>query len=97
MLVMIHSFSSRSLQKVWRGKRSRKLPVAMQSLIRRKLRMLNNVEDPSHIAALELKTNKSETSCWYALPVKEGCHLLFLWEEQGRAHHIDIVQPTPSS
>jgi len=45
---MIVSFGSKDTDKIWRGEQVRKLPIEIQQLGRRKLRMLNNsqsVED----------------------------------------------------
>lgn len=39
---MIRNFADKEAEKIWAGVISRRLPVAIQSVIRRKLRMLNN-------------------------------------------------------
>ena len=41
---MIRSFRDKRAETIWRGQSSRKLPVGIQSVVRRKLRMLNNAE-----------------------------------------------------
>ena len=42
---MIKSFDSKETEKVWKGERSRKLPLEVQKIGRRKLRMINNSQD----------------------------------------------------
>ena len=39
---MIVSFGSKETEKIWKGEKSRKLPLEIQHIARRKLRMLNN-------------------------------------------------------
>jgi len=39
---MIKSFGSRETEKIWEGSRSARLPLEIQNIGRRKLRMLNN-------------------------------------------------------
>lgn len=42
---MIRSFRDKETEKVWHGRYSGKLPGDIQSVARRKLRMINNAED----------------------------------------------------
>lgn len=42
---MIKSVGNAETEKIWEGPQSRKLPVAMQNVARRKLRMINNAQN----------------------------------------------------
>ena len=42
---MIQSFGSKETEKIWNGIRVKKMPLEIQSVGRRKLRMLNNSQD----------------------------------------------------
>lgn len=42
---MIVSFSSKETEKIWKGEQVRKLPIEIQNIGRRKLRMLNNSQN----------------------------------------------------
>ena len=42
---MIISFGSKETEKIWNGIRVKKLPIEIQNIGRRKMRMLNNSQD----------------------------------------------------
>lgn len=42
---MIVSFGSKDTEKIWLGERVKKIPMVIQKIGRRKLRMLNNSQD----------------------------------------------------
>ncbi|MGC9367894.1 MAG: type II toxin-antitoxin system RelE/ParE family toxin, partial [bacterium] len=42
---MIKSFKCKETEKIWLGKLSRKLPLEIQNIARRKLRMMNNAQN----------------------------------------------------
>jgi proteic killer suppression protein len=42
---MIVSFGSKETEKIWGGTRVKKIPIDIQNIGRRKLRMLNNSQD----------------------------------------------------
>ncbi len=42
---MIVSFASKETEKIWKGQRVSKIPVIIQEVGRRKLRMINNAVD----------------------------------------------------
>jgi proteic killer suppression protein len=41
---MIKAFGDKGTEKIWEGTRSKKLPNEIQSIARRKLRMINNAQ-----------------------------------------------------
>ena len=42
---MIKPFKASETEKIWEGKRSKKLPSQIQQIARRKLRMINNTQN----------------------------------------------------
>jgi proteic killer suppression protein len=42
---MINSFGDKESAKIWNGIRSKKLPIEIQDVARRKLRMINNAQE----------------------------------------------------
>ncbi|MGB6035028.1 MAG: plasmid maintenance system killer family protein, partial [Cryomorphaceae bacterium] len=42
---MIISFGSKETEKIWQAERIKKMPLDIQNIGRRKLRMLNNAQD----------------------------------------------------
>ncbi len=63
---MIVSFGSKITEKIWQGERVKKLPLEIQQIGRRKLRMLNNSQNvvdlriPPSNRLEKLKGNKKE-------------------------------------
>jgi proteic killer suppression protein len=52
---MISSFGSKETEQIWNGLRVKKMPLKIQNIGRRKLRMLNNSQD---IADLRIPPSK---------------------------------------
>ena len=42
---MIISFGSKNTEKIWQGDRVKKIPIGIQQIGRRKMRMINNSQD----------------------------------------------------
>jgi len=90
---MIRSFGDRETEKIWNGKLSRKLPVSMQQVARRKLRMLNNAQDMNDLRippANRLEKLKGNWKGFYSIRINERWRVLFRWE-RGDANRVQIV------
>jgi proteic killer suppression protein len=46
---MIKAFDDRETEKIWNGLMSKKLPIEIKDIARRKLRMLNSAQDLSDL------------------------------------------------
>ena len=90
---MIVSFGDRETEKIWNGTRSSKLPLNIQDIARRKLRMLNN-----SVSLLDLRIPPSnrleklagELSEFYSIRINIQWRIIFQWED-GNIQKVKIV------
>ena len=71
---MILSFRSKEAQKIWHGEPSRRLPMSIQEVARRKLRMLNNarrLDDLRVPPANRLEALKGDRKGQYSIGINE--------------------------
>jgi proteic killer suppression protein len=90
---MILSFGSKETEKIWNGIRVKKMPIEIQNVGRRKLRMLNNSQDivdlripPSN--RLEKLTGKLNEL--YSLRINKKWRIIFIWDK-GNASEVEII------
>lgn len=90
---MIISFSDKETEKIWNGFVSKKLPVEIQQIGRRKLRMLNNSIDlidlrvPPSNRLEKLKGNMQE---YYSIRINKQWRIIFKWNN-GNAAEVEII------
>jgi len=90
---MIISFGSKESEKIWNGIRVKKIPIEIQKLGRRKLRMLNNSID---IADLQIPpSNRLEKltgklSGLYSIRINKQWRVIFQWNN-GNASEVEII------
>jgi proteic killer suppression protein len=90
---MIRNFADREAEKIWTGVPSRRLPVGMQPVARRKLRMLNNaavLEDLRIPPANRLEGLKGDRKGWHSIRINDQWRVCFRWKD-GDAHDVEIV------
>ncbi|TKS53237.1 type II toxin-antitoxin system RelE/ParE family toxin [Luteimonas yindakuii] len=90
---MIRSFADREAEKIWRGERSRRLPMDIQQTARRKLRMLNAaavLDDLRIPPANRLEALKGERKGQYSIRINDQWRICFRWTEGG-ASDVQIV------
>ena len=90
---MIRSFKSKETEKVWNGERSNKLPLEVQKVGRRKLRMLNNSYDINDLRippANRLEKLSGNLSEFYSIRINDKWRIIFKWS-QGHAFEVQIV------
>ncbi len=90
---MIISFGSKETEKIWSGIRVKKIPIEIQNIGRRKLRMLNNAHDiidmkvpPSN--RLEKLIGKLHD--FYSIRINKQWRVIFQWEN-GNASEVKII------
>jgi proteic killer suppression protein len=90
---MIISFGSKETEQIWYGIRVKKMPIEIQNVGRRKLRMLNNSQDildlripPSN--RLEKLTGK--LNVFYSIRINDQWRIIFIWEK-GNASEVEII------
>ena len=90
---MIRSFKSKETEKVWNGERSKKLPIEIQKVGRRKLRMLNNSIDINDLRippANRLEKLTGNLSEFHSIRINDQWRIIFKWS-QGHAFEVEIV------
>lgn len=90
---MIRNFSDPEAETVWRGSRSRRLPSALQSVARRKLRMLHAatcLADLQVPPGNRLEALQGDRRGQYSIRINEQWRVCFRWRE-GDALDVEIV------
>ena len=90
---MIVSFRSKETEKIWNGERVAKLPMEIQTIGRRKLRMLHNSQDitdlriPPSNRLEKLAGNLKE---FYSIRINSQWRIIFQWKS-GQASEVEII------
>lgn len=90
---MIRDFADKEAEKVWRGTPSRRLPAGIQTVARRKLRMLNSavtLDDLRIPPGNRLEALKGAWRGQYSMRINEQWRICFQWKD-GDAHGVEIV------
>ena len=90
---MIISFGSKQTEQIWNGIRVKKMPIEIQNVGRRKLRMLNNSQDISDLRIppsnrLEKLTGKLKE--FYSIRINKQWRIIFIWKS-GNASEVEII------
>ena len=90
---MIVSFGSKDTEKIWLCERVKKIPIEIQKIGRRKLRMLNNSQDFSDLRIPpsnrfeKLKGNKKD---FYSIRINDQWRIIFKWDN-GQSSKVEIL------
>ncbi|MCB9245575.1 MAG: type II toxin-antitoxin system RelE/ParE family toxin [Flavobacteriales bacterium] len=90
---MIISFGSKETEKIWHGIRVQKIPIEIQNVGRRKLRMLNNSQDIADLRippSNRLEKLKGKSNALYSIRINKQWRIKFLWEN-GNASDVEII------
>jgi toxin HigB-1 len=90
---MIKSFGNKETEKIWDGKRSKKLPYEIQEIGRRKLRMLNNsidIQDLRVPPSNRLEKLGGNLKDFYSIRINKQWRIIFKWEN-GNAFQTEII------
>jgi proteic killer suppression protein len=90
---MIVTFGSKETEKVWLGERIKKMPLEIQKIGRRKLRMLNNSQ-----STLDLKippSNRLEKlvgkyNGFYSIRINDQWRIVFKWSDNN-SYEVTII------
>jgi proteic killer suppression protein len=90
---MIVSFGSKETESIWKGIRVKKMPIEIQNVGRRKLRMLNNSQDVGDLRIppsnrLEKLTGKLKD--FYSIRINKQWRIVFKWDN-GNAREVQII------
>lgn len=90
---MIRNFKDKEAQKIWEGTISRKLPMDIQGVARRKLRMLNNAKQLNDLRvppANRLEALKGDRKGQYSIRINNQWRICFVWSN-GNADAVEIT------
>lgn len=90
---MIISFGNSDTEQVWLGNRVKKLPIEIQNVGRRKLRMLNNSVDVADLRippANRLEKLAGKLKDFYSIRINDQWRIIFKWNA-GNAFEVEII------
>jgi toxin HigB-1 len=90
---MIISFGNTQTEQVWLGNRVKKLPVEIQNIGRRKLRMINNSVDIADLRippANRLEKLAGKLNGFYSIRINDQWRIIFKWNS-GNAFEVEII------
>ena len=93
VVFVIRNFADREAEKIWGGTPSRRLPADIQSVARRKLRMLGNasvLDDLRVPPANRLEAMKGRRKGQFSIRINDPWRICFRWID-GDAHDVEIV------
>ncbi|AZQ60410.1 plasmid maintenance system killer family protein [Maribacter sp. MJ134] len=90
---MIISFGAKDTERIWKGIRVKKMPLEIQNIGRRKLRMLNNSQDIADLRIppsnrLEKLTGKLKE--YHSIRINRQWRIMFIWNN-GNASEVEII------
>lgn len=90
---MIISFGDKETELIWIGKRSLKLPISIQTIARRKLRMINNAQNINDLripSANHLEKLSGNLKDYYSIRINDQYRIIFKWINNN-AENVSIV------
>jgi proteic killer suppression protein len=90
---MILSFGDKDTESIWDGLRVKNMPVEIQNVGRRKLRMLNNsqtINDLRIPPSNRLEKLSGNLNNFYSIRINDQWRIIFQWNE-GRSEQVKIV------
>ncbi|MCF8364042.1 MAG: type II toxin-antitoxin system RelE/ParE family toxin [Prolixibacteraceae bacterium] len=88
---MIISFSSKDTEKIWNRERVKNMPLEIQRVGRRKLRMINNAQDWTDLRIPPSnRLEKLQGSDFCSIRVNDQWRIVFQWINNN-AHNVEIM------
>ena len=90
---MTISFGNAEIEKVWNGIRVKKLPIEIQNIGRRKLRMINNSVDLTDLRippSNRLEKLSGKLKDFYSIRINDQWRIIFKWSS-GNAFEVEII------
>ncbi len=90
---MIRDFSDKEAANIWKGTPARRLPAGIQTVARRKLRMLNSavtLDDLRIPPGNRLEALKGSRHGQHSIRINEQWRICFHWKD-GDAYGVEIV------
>jgi len=88
---MIVSFGSKDTEMIWNGERVKKMPIEIQQIRRRKLRMINNSQNWTDLRIPPSnRIEKLQGSDFYSIRINDQWRIIFRWIDNN-AHDVEIM------
>jgi proteic killer suppression protein len=90
---MIRSFADKATERIWNGDVSHRLPIQIQTVARRKLRMLNaalRLDDLRIPPANRLEALTRDRAGQHSVRINDQWRICFVWHE-GNCDKVEIV------
>jgi proteic killer suppression protein len=90
---MILSFGSKETEQIWKGERVKSLPIEIQNIGRRKLRMLNNsvnIADLRIPPSNRLEKLSGNFKDYYSIRINDQWRIIFKWNN-GLIEKVEIL------
>jgi len=90
---VIISFGLKETEQIWKGIRVKKMPINIQKVGRRKLRMLNNSQDIADLKippSNRLEKLSGKLDGFYSIRINKQWRIIFKWEN-GNASEVEII------
>lgn len=90
---MILSFGSKDTEKIWNGERTKRIPLEIQQIGRRKLRMLNNsqnIKDLQVPPSNRLEKLSGKLKDFHSIRINDQWRIIFKWENN-HASEVAII------
>jgi proteic killer suppression protein len=90
---MIKSFCYKETEKIWEGIRSSKLPIEIQNIARRKLRMINNAQNINDLRippSNHLEKLSGNLKDFNSIRINKQWRIVFIWAKDN-AFEVEIV------
>lgn len=90
---MIYSFGSKDTERIWNGVRIKRIPLEIQQIGRRKLRMLNNSQNIGDLRippSNRLEKLSGNLKDFYSIRINDQWRIIFKWESN-HASEVEIM------
>ena len=90
---MIISFGSKDTEKIWNGERIKRMPIEIQQVGRRKLRMLNNSQNIGDLKippSNHLEKLSGKLRDFYSIRINNQWRIVFKWDNN-HAKEVEII------
>jgi proteic killer suppression protein len=90
---MIISFGSKETEKIWNGERTKRIPLEIQQIGRRKLRMLNNSQNTMDLSvppSNKLEKLSGKLKEFHSIRINDQWRIIFKWENN-HASEVEII------
>ena len=80
---MILSFGNKETENIWFGVRAKNLPIEIQNIARRKLRMINNSQNLNDLRippANRLEKLQGDLNHLYSIRINQQWRIIFKWQ-----------------